>query len=120
MDLTGLFASSSEKINYSQGDTIFEAGDPGDAMYVVLEGRVDIRLGDRTLNTIGPGEVFGEMALIDSKPRSAAAVAAADSVVAAVDQDRFMFMVQQTPFFAIHMMQVLAERIRRGTTSENE
>lgn len=102
---------------YAAGETIFREGDPGDGMYAVLEGEVEIRKGGRLLETVGHGGVFGEMALIDAKPRSAGATAKSDCRVVAIGQRRFMTLVQQTPFFAIQMMQVLTERLRRNTES---
>ncbi len=63
------------------------------------------------------GGVFGEMALIDKAPRSATAVAVTDSQVVAVGEKRFMYLIQQTPYFALEIMHVLADRLRRNTAS---
>lgn len=101
--------------SYRAGDVIFSEGDAGAHMYAVLDGEVEIRKGRRVLETIGAGGVFGEMCLIEQKPRSAAAVAKSDCRLAAVNQGRFMLLVQQTPFFALQMMQVLSDRLRRHT-----
>lgn len=103
--------------SYRAGELIFAEGDAGEHMYAVLDGDVEIRKSARVLETVGAGGVFGEMALIDQKPRSAAAVAKSDCRVATVDQNRFMLLVQQTPFFALQMMQVLSDRLRRNTAS---
>ncbi len=103
--------------SFRAGDVIFAEGDAGEHMFAVLEGEVEIRKGGRVLESVGSGGVFGEMALIDRKPRSAAAVARSDCRVAAVDRSRFMLLVQQTPFFALQMMQVLSDRLRRNTAS---
>ena len=100
---------------YAPGTVIFRQGDPGDEMYVVQEGQVEIRLGDEVVETLGPGEIFGELALIDDQPRSATAVAVTASRLAAVPEARFHFMVQQTPRFALQVMRVMAERLRRAT-----
>ena len=97
------------------GAVIFREGDPGEEMYVVQEGRVEIRVGEEVVETLGPGEIFGELALIDDQPRSATAVAVTASRVAAVPEARFHFMVQQTPRFALQVMRVMAERLRRAT-----
>jgi len=92
-----LFEHASNVVQVPAGETIFAAGDPGNGrMYVVLEGTVEIRLGNRTLDTIEAGGLFGEMALIDEGPRSASAIAQAHSRLAAVDERQFLFMVQQT------------------------
>lgn len=112
MDLLGLFKNSSEQHEIPAGEYIFTAGTPGDRMFVILEGEVDIKLGERTIATFGAGEIIGEMALIDARERSASALAKTNCRVAPVDQKRFLYMVQQTPFFSLHVMRVLAERIR--------
>jgi CRP-like cAMP-binding protein len=102
--------------SYQAGEAIFREGDPGDALYAVVEGQVEIRKKDRVLETVPPGAVFGEMALIDRSTRSADAFARTDCTLAPVTQRRFMFLVQETPFFAIDIMCTLAERLRRYTS----
>ncbi|MGD1083212.1 MAG: cyclic nucleotide-binding domain-containing protein [Verrucomicrobiota bacterium] len=105
--------SDSDYQIYAAGDMIFAQGQPGDVMYIVKEGEVEIRLGDQILDTIGPEGFFGEMALIDDAPRSASAVAKTHCKLSAVNQKRFLFMVQQTPFFAIRLLKAMSARIRR-------
>ena len=107
---------NAETVSFSAGQTIFSAEDKGPAMhmYVIIEGEVEILIGSKQLEVLGPGEIFGEMALIDDGPRSAAAVARTDTRVAAVNRRRFEFMVQETPFFALAVMQILADRLRRS------
>jgi CRP/FNR family cyclic AMP-dependent transcriptional regulator len=97
---------------YAAGTVIFQEGAHGDFMYVVQEGQVDILVHDKVMETVQPGSILGELALIDKRPRSATAVARTDCKLAAVDQHRFTFMVQETPFFAIHVMEVMADRLR--------
>lgn len=99
--------------SYSQGATIFSEGDPGDCMYAVVEGNVEIRLHGKTVEQITPGGVFGEMALIDAQRRSATAVAATDCKLAAIPEKRFLRLVEQTPHFALQMMRVVTDRLRR-------
>lgn len=98
-------------------EVIFAEGQLGDCMFVVLEGEVEIRKGTRILETVGAAGVFGEMALIDHEPRSAAAVAKTDCRVVAVGEKRFTLLVQQMPYFALQIMHVLADRLRRNTSS---
>ena len=104
-----------ETLDLSAGETVFEQGDTGMAMYVVAEGEVEILSGQVVLETARPGSVIGEMALIDHAPRSATAVAKTDCKLVAVDERRFEFLVQQTPYFALEVMQLMAERLRRAT-----
>jgi CRP/FNR family cyclic AMP-dependent transcriptional regulator len=101
-----------ETLDLSAGETVFEQGDTGTAMYVVAEGEVEILSGPIVLETARPGSVIGEMALIDHAPRSATAVAKTDCKLVAVDERRFEFLVQQTPYFALEVMQLMAERLR--------
>ena len=112
MQLSNLFRNSEYFIPYKAGDTVFKEGEPGDEMYVVLEGEVDIIVHDRVVETVGVDNFLGEMALLDERPRSATAVAKTDCKLAPINQNRFKFLVQQTPHFAIHLMQGMAERLR--------
>lgn len=98
---------------FKAGDKIFLADDEAAEMYVVRTGKVNIMSSGVVLESVGPGGLFGEMALIDGAPRSATAVAVADSEVAPVDRNSFLFMVRQSPDFALEVMSVLAARIRR-------
>jgi CRP-like cAMP-binding protein len=81
-------------------------------MYVLLEGEMDVRLGDYLVETAGAGALIGEMALIDDSPRAANAVAKTACRLAPIDQRRFHFLVQQHPYFATHVMKELADRLR--------
>jgi CRP/FNR family transcriptional regulator, cyclic AMP receptor protein len=99
--------------NFTKGKTIFQEGDRGDEFFIVMRGQVEIRSGDRHLETLGPDGIFGEMALIDDSPRSASAVALTDVTLAPIKENQFLFLVQNTPFFALSVMRVLAHRLRR-------
>src|SRR5579872_1683352 len=105
-----LFRNKETK-SFGAGQHIFKAGDPGDSMYVVMEGEVEILDGGTSLETLGPGSIFGELALIDDEPRSASALAKAESLLVPIDRRRFEFMVSETPFFALAVMKVLADRL---------
>jgi CRP-like cAMP-binding protein len=78
----------------------------------VLEGELDIRLGNYVFETAKEGALIGEMALIDDRPRAASAVAKSACRLAAVDKQRFYFLIQQHPYFATHVMKELAARVR--------
>jgi CRP-like cAMP-binding protein len=110
---TNLFANATPSATYLAGETIFKAGQPGDAMYGVQEGEVDLLVGSSVVETVGPGGFFGELALLDNEPRSTSAVARTDCRLAVVDGTRFMLMVRQTPFFAMTVMRTMAGRLRR-------
>jgi CRP-like cAMP-binding protein len=99
--------------NFVKGKTIFKEGDSGDEFFVVMRGQVEIRSGDRHFETLCPDGIFGEMALIDDNPRSATAVALTDVTLAPIKESQFLFLVKNTPFFALSVMRVLASRLRR-------
>jgi CRP-like cAMP-binding protein len=65
------------------------------------------------VETLGPGEPFGEMALIDQAPRVASATAKTQCTLAVISEKRFLFMVQTTPHFALQIMKVMADRLRK-------
>lgn len=105
---------NAETREFAPGETIFKAGEDGKMMYVVSEGEVDIMVGGLVAETVTPGGIFGEMALIDHHSRSADVVAKSACKVAPIDQRRFEFLVGQTPFFALQVMSIMAERLRRA------
>jgi CRP-like cAMP-binding protein len=107
-----LFRHSKEVESFSQGQVIFQEGDPGEVMYIVIEGEVDITVHGKVLASLGPGGILGEMALIDKDARSATALAKSDCKLAPVDERRFRFLIQQTPNFALTVMRVMAGRLR--------
>ena len=108
-----IFRRASETVAFAAGDVIFSEGDPGDVAYGIQEGTVAILRHGKVIDTAGPGSIIGEMALIDSKPRSASAAAQTDCKLVPVDEKRFMYLVQETPFFALNVMRIMTERIRR-------
>ena len=112
-----IFKNAETSEQHAAGDVIFEAGDPGDRFYVVREGRIVLAANGRVLEEVGPGGIFGELGLIDRVPRSATATAVTDCDVVALDERGFIFHVSQTPFFALTVMRVLAERLRRESAT---
>ena len=100
---------------FSAGQIIFSEGQPGEVMYVILEGEVDIQASGKSLQTLHSGDMFGEMALVDGEPRSADAVARTDSKLVPINKKRFAFLVTETPFFALEVMKVMANRLRERT-----
>jgi CRP/FNR family transcriptional regulator, cyclic AMP receptor protein len=106
--------SDKEAMSFAAGEFVFKAGDPGETMYIINEGEVEILDGSGTiLETAGPGSIVGELALIDDEPRSATVVAKTDCRLVAVDRRRFEYMVHETPFFGLAVMKVLADRLRK-------
>jgi len=104
---------------YQDSEVVFDENSLGNEMYVISSGKVRLSTaaGGRevVLATLGPGEFFGEMALVDAVPRSAAAIAMEDNTkLVVLDQAKFLYLVGQHPPFALVIMRVLCERIRTG------
>jgi CRP/FNR family transcriptional regulator, cyclic AMP receptor protein len=111
--VTGLFNNAQRTIEVPAGSAVFTEGDIGDEMFGVVDGEIELFVGEKVVRTLGPDDVFGEMALIDQSARSATAVASKDSVLAVINKHRFLFLVQETPMFALQVMSAMAERTRR-------
>jgi CRP-like cAMP-binding protein len=108
-----LFRNEPDIVVFAAGDLIFSSGDSADAMYVVIDGDVDIRLNDISIDIAHSGEIVGEMALIDQNPRSASVVALTAARLARINRRRFLYLIQNTPTFALDVMTVMAARLRR-------
>ena len=102
---------------FKPGETIFVAGEKGDNMYVIRSGEVEIERDGKVVEHLGPGGIFGEMALIDGAPRAATATTKTACEVAPITEKAFLFLVHETPYFAISVMRALADRLRRATPS---
>ncbi|MDC7787636.1 cyclic nucleotide-binding domain-containing protein [Rhodoplanes sp. TEM] len=94
------------------GEVIFREGEPAAEMFLIKSGTVAIRSDDHLIAELGDNEVFGEMALIDRSPRSATALAVTDVTLIPVSEKQFLFLVAETPFFALTIMRVLVHRLR--------
>ena len=112
MTLNGVFVSARETRQYAAGDVIFAEGDASAEMYGVVSGSVELRKDGLPVVSVAAGGTFGEMGIIDNAPRSLTAVAAEASEVAVIDERTFLFLVQETPMFALRVMQAMAARIR--------
>jgi CRP/FNR family cyclic AMP-dependent transcriptional regulator len=97
---------------FKAGSIIFREGDEAHELFVIKKGEVRIQLGNRTINELPAGSIFGEMALIDNEPRSATVIAVSDVELVPVSEKQFLFLVGQTPYFALKVMRVLAQRLR--------
>jgi CRP/FNR family transcriptional regulator, cyclic AMP receptor protein len=102
---------------YAQDAVVFMRGDPGDSLCGVVSGRVRIsasRPGGKEvfLNILGPGEAFGEIALLDGQPRTATATTLARTELILIRRDRFAELLVSEPQLAMHLIQLLCERVR--------
>jgi CRP-like cAMP-binding protein len=102
-----------EAKSFTPGQYVCKAGDRGDTMYIVIEGELEILVGSTTVEVAGPGSIVGELALIDYQPRSATVVAKTHCRLVTVDQGQFQYMVSEGPFFALEVMKVMADRLRK-------
>jgi len=116
MKLPNLFEKDSVPIPYAAGQIIFDEGQERDFMYVIKKGEVDILIRGHVVETVGEDGFFGELALIDRAPRSAQAIAKSDCSLIRIDERQFLYLVQETPFFALIVMRTMAQRIRRRNT----
>jgi CRP-like cAMP-binding protein len=112
MKVAGVFRSATETKTLPAGAIIFKEGDAGEEMFGVIEGQVELSTASGHVFQVGPDEVFGEMALVDSSKRSATAAAATEVSLAVIDRRRFLFLIHETPMFALQVMSTLAERLR--------
>jgi CRP/FNR family transcriptional regulator, cyclic AMP receptor protein len=107
------FADETETESFAAGSVVFREGDPGDRMYVVLFGEVELSINGHRVETIGSGGILGEMALVDSGRRSATATVTRDARLAPITAQRFTMLVKKKPEFALQIMRLLAARLRR-------
>ena len=112
MNPADLFSHEANPVRLAAGETLFRAGDAPDGMFILLEGGLDVIVAGKVVEQSVRGAILGELALIDPSPRGATVVATAPAALAKLDSPRFQRLIQQNPFFAMHVMKVLADRIR--------
>jgi len=110
-----------EVIEAPRGTTLFQEGEPGDSLYIVLEGKVKLgrRSSDGRENLVavmGPADQFGELSLFDPGPRTATAVVVTDARLARLPKQALQTWVQERPQIAIQLLHVIARRLRRTNT----
>ena len=106
-------------VRYDKDKVIMVAGQAGALMYVVVEGRVAISIRGTVVQRVGPGGVFGEMALVDQSPRAANAVAESDCALLAMNRKVFLSLVKSEPAFGIALLSATAERLRNTAAALN-
>ena len=117
MKVPGVFYNAKSFKDVPAGTVIFEEGAGGAEMFGIVDGEVDMRLPNGSVHRLGADDTFGEMAIVDGSPRSATAVAVTDTKLAVIDRQRFLFLVQETPMFALQVMSSLGERLRAANSS---
>ncbi len=112
LGLLAQIAEIAEEQPLAAGDQVFALGEPGDALYLIVEGKVKVHRGDKELVRLGERDVFGEMAVLDSEPRSASVTALEDAVVLKIGRDDFRDILGERPEIAMGVMKVLTRRLR--------
>jgi hypothetical protein len=113
-------AQSTRPRQFSKGHVIFEQGQPGTALYLVISGSVAIVKNGRTIVTLGPGSNFGEMAMLDEPSRSASAVAAEDSELMVIPREAFFAMLKGNPMLAVKILWNMLLRLSANLRSTSE
>jgi CRP/FNR family transcriptional regulator, cyclic AMP receptor protein len=113
MNLTQLFRYETDLQALPAGQTLFNQGEHGDLMYVLMSGTADIIVHDKVVETAEAGAIVGELAMIDDSTRTATVTAKSDCMFLPIERKRFNFLIQQTPHFALHVMRVMADRLRK-------
>ena len=107
-----IFSHNTAKIKIQAGQALFREGDEGNQMYVLEIGTAEVIVQNRVVEALEHGSIVGEIGLVSPGPHSASVIAKTDCEFVVVDEKRFQFLVQQTPYFAIQVMRLMAERLR--------
>ncbi|MGI8839132.1 MAG: DUF1003 domain-containing protein [Pyrinomonadaceae bacterium] len=108
-----------DELNVPEGHTLFQAGDPGDSLFIIKTGEIELFIKDTAgqkivLTTAQPGDMFGELAMLDSGPRTATALALADCEVLVLDRSDLILLFQRKPEAALHMLAALSGLTRKA------
>jgi len=114
----GLFNDVASRREYAAGEVIYHAGDYADRMYVVAEGELRVTLHGNEIGSLTAGELFGEMGMVENRPRSGTITAVTDCTLIPIDRLRFAALVRQHPGFATRVMTIMSARLRRQMEGE--
>lgn len=113
-DLANLFFNNLKITTVPAGTVIFRAGEQGSLMYTLIKGEVDLMVNDQLAETILEHDVFGQGALVQpDHTRASTAIARTDCKMGELDREKFIFLVQETPFFALEVIRSLSTRLRK-------
>ncbi len=106
-------------VDLARAERLFDEGASGNQLYVILDGKIKLTRAaadgrENLLSVLGPGEMFGELSLFDPRPRTASATAVTDSRLAALAHDDLRSWLNGRPDVALHLLQALAQRLRRA------
>ncbi|MCA9950955.1 MAG: SpoIIE family protein phosphatase [Anaerolineales bacterium] len=114
----GLFKDTSNRQHFAAGDVIFQAGDFSDSMYVVVEGELSFSLQGNEVDRMSAGDLFGEMGMVENRPRNGTVTAMTDCTLIPIDRIHFAVLIRQHPGFATRVMSVISARLHRRTEGE--
>ncbi|MBV8848004.1 MAG: cyclic nucleotide-binding domain-containing protein [Methylobacteriaceae bacterium] len=112
IDMRTFAAHAGTNVSFPAGSIVFGKDDPGDCMYVVQSGAIEIVIGDKVVEHLGPNEALGFMSVIDGSSRTSTARVKEAAALSIIDARKFRFMVDEVPNFALYIMEVMARRIR--------
>jgi CRP/FNR family cyclic AMP-dependent transcriptional regulator len=112
MPVRSVFINAQVQRTLPAGEVVFNEGDAGTEMFGIVSGAVELRRSGRTIARIGEGETFGELAIVTKTPRNLTAVAVEPTVIAVIDERVFLYLVHETPMFAIQVMRSMADLIK--------
>lgn len=108
-----LIAEIVEETDAEEGEVLFNQGEPGDSMYVIIAGRVQIVLADGTpIKVLSTFEAFGEMSLLDEEPRSATAKSAEPGKLLRIEREKFLALLAQYPAIGLGLLRMMSRRLR--------
>lgn len=117
-------ANLAEMADYKAGENVFQVGQPGDAMYIVIEGKVRLVMGDKTVAELGRGQHFGELALVDRSTRSLTAIAQEPARLVIIHRKDLIELMKREPASGVKMLwsfvQVLGQRLRKTNIDLSE
>jgi uncharacterized membrane protein len=108
-----------DEMTFPAGHTLFQTGDPGEALFIVKSGEIELFIKDTAgqkivLKTAEPGDMFGELAMLDNGPRTATALTLSESQVLILDRDDLILLFQRRPDAALHMLAALSSLTRKA------
>jgi CRP/FNR family cyclic AMP-dependent transcriptional regulator len=107
-------AEIATEVPVGSGGLVFGEGEPGDALYIVVEGRVKVFRGEKVLAELGERECFGEMSVLDSEPRSASVSAVSEALLLKIGREEFKDILSERPEISLGIMKVLSRRLREA------
>lgn len=113
MSLLKLFKDDPNYFEVKSGRSLYREDDPADVMFVLIEGTAEITIDGVLFEELSPGEIIGEMSVIDDSPHFGTVTAKTDCKFVLIDKGHFQFLVDETPGFAMEVMRILVQRLKK-------